>query len=518
MSDETTSLPSSWERTTIGAVASVNPAGSTVSVDDDRLVTFLPMAAVEELTGRVDLTTSRRFGEVKKGFTRFRNGDVLLAKITPSMENGKVAVVDDLLGGVGCGSTEFHVIRPEPGITPDYLRYFIIRSAFRREAKRNMQGAVGQQRVPTEFVRGAELPLAPSAEQERIVSMLEELFSHIEEGERALERVQMLVERYRQSVLKAAVTGELTREWREQRKGQESGEALLERILQARREAWEKAELDRMKAKGNTPADDDWKRKYEEPLPPDITDIPELPEGWVWASMDQVGIVSGGLTKNQKRDEHALRRPYLRVANVYANRLDLTEVHQIGVGDSELDRVVLYKDDLLVVEGNGSVDQIGRVALWDGSVEGCVHQNHLIKVRCTAALPSLFVLVWCMSPLGRSYIRRVASSTAGLHTLSISKVQMLPVPIPTAGELTCILDRFAEMDSLVTSQRHALRAETRRAASLRQSVLRAAFSGQLVPQDLSDEPASALLERIAAERPNITSTPKRGSRKHARTD
>jgi type I restriction enzyme S subunit len=220
----------------------------------------------------------------------------------------------------------------------------------------------------------------------------------------------------------------------------------------------------------------------------------------------QVGIVSGGLTKNQKRYDHELHRPYLRVANVYTTRLDLSEVHQIGVAESELDRVLLNKGDMLVVEGNGSIAEIGRVALWDGSIEGCVHQNHLIKVRCTDALPSLYILVLCMSSLGREQIRRVASSTAGLHTLSISKVQALPVPIPNADELATILDRFEQMDSLVLNLRNAIRMEAGKSASLRQAVLRAAFSGALVSQDPTDEPASILLERIAAERATTNAT------------
>ena len=205
------------------------------------------MAAVEELSGRVDTSDERPFSAVKKGFTRFRDGDLLVAKITPSMENGKVAVARGLSGGLGCGSTEFHVIRAENGVEPDYLRYYVVRSAFRQDAKRNMQGAVGQQRVPPDYIRSSPVPLAPSNEQKRIVSKIDELFSSIEEGERALERVRKLVERYRQSVLKAAVTGELTRAWREKHVGKsESGEALLARVLEARRKVWGKSELSKM--------------------------------------------------------------------------------------------------------------------------------------------------------------------------------------------------------------------------------------------------------------------------------
>ena len=396
-------------------------------------------------------------------------------------------------------------------LAPEYLRYYLIGSKQYLESQ-----ASGTTFLELSGGRAEQLlfPIAPAREQQRIVSKIDELFSRIDEGERALERVEKLVERYRQSVLKAAVTGELTRDWREKQAKSgaaiETGEALLARILIARRDAWERAELGRMKAKGIKPKDDKWKQKYTEPSPPDTSELPDLPEGWVWASVDQVGLVSGGLTKNQKRKDIEIQCPYLRVANVYTNRLDLSDVHMIGVAEGELDRVLLKKDDVLVVEGNGSIDQIGRVAIWDGSIDGCVHQNHLIKIRCSEVLPSWYVLVWCMSPAGRDYIRRVASSTAGLHTLSISKIQALPVPVPVAGELSIIRDQFEQMDSLVANQRASFKREALKSAALRQSVLKKAFSGNLLPQFPRDEPATVLLDRIASDRANAPAKPKRG--------
>lgn len=420
----------------------------------------------------------------------------------PSTEQPCVTVVD------------VHVVRPaSTAISREWLVHLMNSPPIRRIVDRQSSGTT-RKRITGQKLKDLEVRVAPAEEQIRIASKIDELFSRIDEGERALERVSMLVERYRQSVLKAAVTGELTREWREKNKDTlESGEALHARILTARREAWEKAELEKMKAKGITPANDKWKQKYQEPSPPDTTDLPQLPDGWLWASVDQVGLVTGGLTKNQKRGERDLRRPFLRVANVYANRLELDDMHEIGVSESELDRVLLKQGDVLVVEGNGSIEQIGRVALWDGSIEGCVHQNHLIKVRCTEPLPSWYVLIWCMSPLGRAQIRRAASSTAGLHTLSISKIQALPIPIPTGGELGSIADRFGQMDSLVVSQREAVRCGAIRSSSLRQAILQAAFRGELVERDRSDEPASTLLERIAAERGAEAAAQKRGRKK-----
>jgi type I restriction enzyme S subunit len=188
------------------------------------------------------------------------------------------------------------------------------------------------------------------------------------------------------SVLKAAVEGRLAPTEaalaRAEKRDFEPADVVLARILKERQRRWEEAELARMKATGKTPKDDKWKVKYEPPASVDITRLPQLPAGWCWGNVDQLGTVSGGLTQNAKRDEAYERKlPFLRVANVYANALVLDEIKTIGVEPGEVERTLVLPGDLLVVEGNGSIDQIGRVALWDGSVEPIVHQNHLIKVR-----------------------------------------------------------------------------------------------------------------------------------------
>jgi type I restriction enzyme S subunit len=491
-------LPSTWTRARINDVAFVNPRVGFEEVGDDTVVSFVPMAAVSEEVGLIDATQQKPWRDVKRGFTKFIENDVIFAKITPCMENGKIAVVRGLKSGVGAGSTEFHVLRAKPGINPDYLRLFLVQQQYRQNAERHMTGAVGQRRVPTEYLSSSSIPVAPKTEQHRIVAKIDELFSQIDEGERNLKRVQTLLKQYRQSVLKAAVTGELTKDWRAKnaRKG-ETGADLLKRILVARREAWEAAELAKLSAKGKAPKNDDWKKKYVEPAAPDTSNIPKLPDGWVWASIDQVGFVSGGLTKNSKRSEVRRKMPYLRVGNVYAGQLDLERIEEIGVEDNEIERVLLRPNDLLIVEGNGSPDQIGRVALWDGSISPCVHQNHLIKVRSINAELARWFLVVLLSSIGRSQIERVSSSTSGLHTLSITKIAKLAIPVGPLNEIRTALeglDAVLSGQESIEQNQHELQ---RQIASLRQSVLRAAFSGRLVPQDSSDEPAAELLKRIA---------------------
>lgn len=142
------------------------------SLLDGQLVSFVPMAAVDEVSGRITQEQSRPFAEVRKGYTHFRDGDVLFAKITPCMENGKAAIADGLIGGYGFGSTEFHVLRPGPEVTAEWVFYFVRQRSFRRIAKQNFTGTAGQQRVPTTFMSSVTIPVPPLPDQRRVVDLL----------------------------------------------------------------------------------------------------------------------------------------------------------------------------------------------------------------------------------------------------------------------------------------------------------------------------------------------------------
>jgi len=139
---------------------------------EDTPVSFVPMAAVDEVSGNIRDEQQRVFREVRKGYTSFREDDVLFAKITPCMENGKSAIARNLLNGIGFGSTEFHVLRPKAGVLPELIYYFVRRESFRWEAKRNFTGTAGQQRVPATFLANALIPIPPIEEQRRIVDLL----------------------------------------------------------------------------------------------------------------------------------------------------------------------------------------------------------------------------------------------------------------------------------------------------------------------------------------------------------
>ncbi len=221
-------------------------------------------------------------------------------------------------------------------------------------------------------------------------------------------------------------------------------------------------------------------------------------------SLGEVAEISGGLTRNaSKRDAALVRAPLVSVAAVQLRRIDVDAVGEVGILESDADRATLRAGDLLVVEGNGSLDHIGRVALWNDEVPGARHQNHIIRVR-PHELSSRYVLEWLASPLGREAIVREATSAAGLYTLSLSKVERIPIPVPP-GEV----DRriVAKLDSLQSKSRRAkeaLDAIPPLLERFRQSVLAAAFRGDLTAdwraKNPDVEPASQLLKRIRVER------------------
>lgn len=166
---------SKWSIKPLGEICEINPRSSgSEKLGPAQEVSFVPMAAVDEITGLISAPETRPAAECLKGFTAFQDGDVLFAKITPCMENGKAAIARNLIGGRGFGSTEFHVLRPKAGVLAEWVFAFIRQPAFRDAAKRSFTGSAGQQRVPTDFLRAVPIPLPPLAEQERIVRLLDE--------------------------------------------------------------------------------------------------------------------------------------------------------------------------------------------------------------------------------------------------------------------------------------------------------------------------------------------------------
>lgn len=190
--------------------------------------------------------------------------------------------------------------------------------------------------------------------------------------------------------------------------------------------------------------------------------------------------VTGGLTKNSKRNTLPKKMPYLRVANVYFNMLDLSEIKEIGVNEQEIEKCLLKKNDLLFVEGNGSKSQIGRVAIWDGSIENCLHQNHLIKARPLGNMIPAYALFYLISGGGRKQINEVSKSTSGLYTLSTNKVRELMIPYCDYEKQQQGVDEIESRLSVCKSIEETVDTALQQASAMRQSILKQAFEGRLL--------------------------------------
>jgi len=219
-------LPEGWKLISLKEIVEINPKLPHDITDENLQVTFLPMRLVEEVINKIHATEVRKYSEVKKGYTPMYDQDIIFAKITPCMENGKVAIVHSLKNQIAFGSTEFHVLRCKSIVKNDYLFYYLIQEKYRIEAAKNMTGAVGQRRVPKKFLEDSLIPLPPIAEQNYIVKEIESRLSVCDKIEESLNQGLQQAESLRQSILKKAFEGKLV----PQDPNDEPASKLLERI------------------------------------------------------------------------------------------------------------------------------------------------------------------------------------------------------------------------------------------------------------------------------------------------
>lgn len=485
-------IPSTWETVRLLELAEVNPPKDRIDIAPASPMAFVPMAAVQEEFGGIDVSSSRPFEQVKKGYVQFHARDVLFAKITPCMENGKVGVVPELESDVGYGSTEFHIIRSPKGIEPRWIAHYLSRQEFRRLAQRNMSGSAGQLRVPEGWLVEQAIPVAPAKELSRIVDKLEELVSDLDAGVAALGRACAKLKRYRAAVLKAAVEGRLTEKWRAEHPDVEPASKLLERILGDRRKKWEAAQLKKFADKGQSPPEG-WKDKYPEPVEPDEMGWPKLPAGWKWSSIGQCFRVAVGATPSRRESKYwSGDVNWVSSGEVRFTRITETRERITREGLENSSTQLNPKGSVLLgMIGEGKTR--GQAAILD--IEAANNQNcAAIWVSETAVLPE-FVYFWLWS---RYEITRAVGSGNNQPALNKSLVERMPLPLPPVREQAEIVLEAGRLLSICDAVETQLDHEGGRSTRLRQAILKRAFEGKLVPQDPDDEPASALLARIRA--------------------
>lgn len=500
-------LPGSWETAELVEICSINPSIDKSAISDDLIVSFVPMPAVETESGEINVSATRQFGEVKKGYTPFREGDVLFAKITPCMENGKMAVVPTLHNGLGFGSTEFHVLRAATGIRPQFVYYFVSSRAFRHVAEHNMSGAVGQRRVTTPYLGACKIPVPPTAEQHRIVAKIEELFSELDQGVTSLKTARDQLKVYRQSLLKSAFEGKLTADWRAAHRDQlETATALQQRIARERQARYQQQLADWQSAGqiGSKP-------KAPKPPPPltaeELTKLPQLPRGWVWVKLgDLAWSVKDGPHFSPTYSETGV--PFISGGNVRPEGVDFTKAKSISPElHKELSkRCKPERGDLLYTKGGTT--GIARVNTYDIDFNVWVH---VAVLKLTGAVLPFYVQHALNSSFCYSQAQKYTHGV-GNQDLGLTRMVNIVLAVCSLSEQQEVIQVVDDKMSVIDQLDQTLAAALQQADALRQSILRKAFCGQLVAQDANDEPAAVLLERIRAERAKAGTQKSRRSR------
>jgi len=480
-------LPKGWVRTTLGAI--VEPSRERALPEEMPAMPYVGLEHIEPET--MKLLGHGHTREIRSSSVRFAKGDVLYGKMRPYLNKVWLAEFDGLC------SAEFLVFAKHESLNSEFLALRLNAEDFVSFANAQVSGE--RPRVDFEKLARFSVLLPPLGEQERIIAKLKAVLSAVEKAEKTSRRAQDRLNNYRAAVLKAAVTGDLTRDWRkEQLKNKkvkhETGETLLQRLLAGRRARWEEAALERFRRARKQPKNDSWKSSYPEPTPPRTEELPDLPRGWPWASLDQLGELNRGRSKHRPRDDARLYGgpyPFIQTGDIRKAGGTIRE-HTQTYSEFGLKQSRLWPAGTLCITIAANIAETGILsypACFPDSIVGFVQDDALLKVR--------FVEFFIRSE--KSKLERYAPATAQKN-INLRFLQGLAIPLPP----------FTEQSEIVREAEHRLSAADRLAATLeqqlarsrtsRRSLLMDAFRGRLVSQNPTDEPASLLLERIRVAR------------------
>jgi type I restriction enzyme, S subunit len=488
MSAHTDGLPRGWRLATLPdlvAIDGVLTDGDWVeSVDQDPNgeVRLTQLADVGDgvFRDRSDRYMTRsKAAELRCTF--LEKGDVMIARMPdplgraclfPGSKQPCVTVVDVCI--VRPGSAPVH--------TP-WLMHFINAPQFRAEVA-SLQAGSTRKRISKANLSTIALPVPPPAEQREIAAAIESHFSRLDAATATLERVQRNLERYRASVLKTAVEGRLVPTEAELAKKEgrsyEPASVLLKRILAERRRRWEEAELAKLKAKGKPPTDDRWKSRYEEPAEPDTDGLPELPEGWCWATAEQLASSIRNGCSTAPREKEGVR--ILRISAVRSLACDVEDVRFLPEPLEAYQEFLVQPGDLLFTRYNGTRSLVGVGALVRHLPAPTVHPDKLIRVQLVPGCDPGFVELATNVGASRRHVESRIRTTAGQAGVSGADIKTLPVPLPPAAEQARIREASDELLTVALSVSATVMASLARSARARQSILKWAFEGRLIEQ------------------------------------
>ena len=442
-------LPLNWRIVRFAEVTTFTKKPKSLRYSEYNEVPFVPMNLIPIAKLYSKEFNLKSTDELSSG-TYFEPGDILLAKITPSFENGKQCIIQKLPTPFGIATTEVIPIREVKGVSDKfYLFYYLLVPDVRALLTGKMQGTTGRLRLGAKALAELEIPLPPLAEQSRIVAKLEMLFTQLDVAVDSLKEAQVQLQRYRRSILKAAFEGELTKEWRKEHSGELEPMTISE--------------------------------------VPTLEGLPELPDGWVWTTLANCADIldSQRVPINAKeRKTRISGKPESQLYPYYG------ATGQVGWIDD-----YLFDEELVLLGEDGApfLDFLKDTAYLIKGKSWVNNHAHVLRAK-TDVTSNQFLCHYLNIFNYHGYL----TGTTRLK-LNQSTMRKIPVPIPPLPEQEQIVSELERCLSVADEVETTIDAELKRVERLRHSILKHAFSGKLVPQDPNDEPAEVLMARIKAE-------------------
>jgi type I restriction enzyme S subunit len=467
-------LPSGWVWTELGGI--INPSKEKVNPLEFQGIPFIGLEHIEKDTGKI--LSHGLSNEVRSTKSRFNSGDLLYGKLRPYLNKVSVADFD------GVCSTDILVFSSSPNISNKYLFFRFLCGDFVKYASQNVSG-VQHPRVNFKTLSQFNIPLPPLPEQHRIVARIEQLFTNLDAGMESLKAARAQLKRYRQSVLKSACEGRLVPTEAELARAEgreyQPAEVLLERILEERRRKWEENK------KG---------KRYKEAALPDMTEMSELPEGWCWVNLEQYSFeVKDGTHDSPKYQLSGI--PFVTQKNIKHSGLNFSKMNYISIEDHNnfYRRSNPTRGDIII-----SMIGANRGMSCIVNVDTVFSIKNVGLVKPYKFYNSIkFLDIFMKSPVGQRII--LEKSRGGAQSfIGLTELRGWLISLPPLAEQHRIVAEVERRLSVADEMEKTIEQSLKQAERLRQSILKRAFDGKLVPQDPEDEPAGVLLERILREK------------------
>ncbi len=417
-------VPEHWKSSRIKNIVSFSPGFSDEPPVNEKKYTIVPMEAVS-VTGEINNKNKGSFENISTGLTHFENGDVLFAKITPCMENGKGAYVNNIETKYGFGSTEFHVLRPTHQVDGIFLYFYTFNTQYRDYAALNMTGAAGQKRVSSKFLAYTRIYLPEIKQQKRISAFLKETCSTINTTIKIKQKQLETLGALKKSIIHKAVT-----------------QGIDDSV--------------EMKDSGV-----DW--------------LGEIPRHWkVKILKRDFNVTLGKMLQSQKKKETETEEYYLRSANIKWSGVDISNVRKMWFAPVEKTRLKLESEDLLVSEGG----DVGRSSIWCGELSNCYIQNAINRVRPKSGQGSNRFLFYCLFTLKVSgYIDAIVSRITIAH-LTAEKLEKLIYVSPPLSEQVDIANHLDQKTTRIENLKKNILKQIEILEQYRKSIVHECVTGK----------------------------------------